>query len=61
MKSCQARLSDGLGVRGRSLLDRSPRWRVAESSVHAVVIVVLDELEEEPSEVILVEWDDVIE
>ena len=43
------------------MLERSPDGRVAKSSVHALAVVVVDVLEEEPSEVLLVDHNHVIE
>jgi hypothetical protein len=61
MKPSEARESDDLGMRGWSFLHRSPCGRVAESSVYSLAVVILDVLEEEPSKVLLVDGDDVVE
>ena len=61
MKSPQALQSDDLGAGGRSFLRRSADGRVAESSVHALAVVVLDVLEEKQSKVLVVGRDDVVQ
>ena len=60
MKSSQSRTSIDSGVGGRLLLDGSARVRVAESSVRTLAVVVPGVLQQESSEVFLVDWDDVV-